>query len=123
MTKQCRYTLFLLVALFSAHSGAEQSRRVYVFDLPQEYWDVVKGDTLSEIANGLLPNQPNQHVALMQAIFEMNPNAFIANDANFIHTGVRLWLPGSSLQTHQRSTPNEGDSTQTFSWGSIKQHN
>jgi hypothetical protein len=120
MRKTVQVLLPVLLMLLSSNMPAA-GKRVYVFQLPQQYWDVVKGDSLSAIAAKLLPAEPDKHHALMQAIYVMNPNAFIGGNRDRLRSDIRLWLPGSGLQTHGRhsSTP-EDTSTTDFSWGNIK---
>jgi Tfp pilus assembly protein FimV len=112
--------LHLLVFIYGGQAVAE-SKRVQVYQLSQQTWDVRPGDTLSGIAAALLPGAYRQQQALMQDIIEINPHAFIDSNPDLLRAYARLILP-DELQTY--SVPSEGSTThvQQFSWGSIQRH-
>lgn len=112
--------LFLtsLLILCSSHAAAE-SKRVYVYHLPQQVWDVRPGDTLSGIAAALLPSSRQQQQSLMQAIVEINPDAFINQNPNRLRANIRLVLPGD-VQTYSVTPEDANTRIQHFSWGSIQ---
>lgn len=114
----------LLVSLLcgiatSLHAGQTQSKRIEVYSLSQNYWDVQYGDTLNSIAHHLLPNNPAKREALQQDILHLNPKAFIAGQAEKLLAGKRLWLPGYMKQADSKVDP-ATTTVETYSWGNIK---
>ena len=105
--------------LFAAQTD---SRRIEVYSLSQNYWDVQHGDTLSSIAHHLLPNNPSKREALQQDILHLNPKAFIAGQPDRLLTGKRLWLPGYMKQADSEADP-ATTTVETYSWGNIKRPN
>ncbi len=57
------------------------------------YGPVRSGDTLGAIANLIRGNQRVNRRALMQAIVDLNPDAFINGDMNRLRAGVTLEIP------------------------------
>ncbi len=117
--------LFLLLLFFSTitslHAGQSKSKRIEVYSLSQNYWDVQYGDTLSSIAHHLLPNNPAKREVLQQDILHLNPDAFIAGQAEKLLAGKRLWLPGYMKQPDSKVNP-ATTTLETYSWGNIKRH-
>ena len=114
-------TALALSLLFGAFAHAE-SKRVEVYSLSQQYWDVQVGDTLGEIADALLPANREKQAALMQDIVQLNPDAFINGDPNRVLANHRLWLP-NTIQTpvSDNTSPASSETTvERFSWGSVK---
>jgi len=96
-----------------------KSKRIEVYSLSQNYWDVRSGDTLSSIAHHLLPNNPAKREALQQDILHLNPRAFIAGQPEKLLAGKRLWLPGYMKQADSKVDPKKM-TVETYSWGNIK---
>ena len=95
------------------------SKRIEVYSLSQNYWDVQYGDTLGGIAHHLLPNNPLKREALQQDILHLNPDAFISGQPGKLLAGKRLWLPGYMKQADSRVNP-ATTTVETYSWGNIK---
>lgn len=106
-------------AITPLHAGQTKSKRIEVYSLSQNYWDVQYGDTLSSIAHHLLPNNPSKRQALQQDILHLNPDAFIAGQPEKLQAGKRLWLPGYMKQADSKADP-ATMTVETYSWGNIK---
>ncbi|VAW53545.1 hypothetical protein MNBD_GAMMA06-746 [hydrothermal vent metagenome] len=106
----------MLVAL---SCNAADSKRIEVYSLSQNYWDVQYGDTLGDVTHYLLPNNPLKREALQQDILHLNPDAFINGDPAKLLAGKRLWLPGYMKQADTKVNP-ETVNVETYSWGNIK---
>ncbi len=100
-------------------AAQKKSKRIEVYSLSQNYWDVRYGDTLSSIAHHLLPNNPAKREALQQDILLLNSKAFIAGQPEKLLAGKRLWLPGYMKQADSEVDP-ATTSVETYSWGNIK---
>jgi Tfp pilus assembly protein FimV len=121
--KHCNCTALLLALAICASwlpapSHAE-SKRIVVYPLSQSYVDTRTGDSLSEIAARLLPDNPQLQQHLMADIFRLNPNAFIAHDPNRLLTNMRLWLP-NQLNNAERANDSADYQVESFSWGSVR---
>jgi Tfp pilus assembly protein FimV len=101
--------------LLAACIGHAASKRVYVYPVSQQYWDVRPGETLAGIAEALLPGSA-QRQSLMEEILRLNPDAFISQDPNRLLANTRLWLPN----TVTRPVSDQNAEIQEFSWGHIK---
>ena len=117
---------FIVLMLFSAQSvvadtydSKPASKRIEVYSLSQNYWDTQHGDTLSGIAQYLLPNNPSKRASLQQDILHLNPDAFVGGDPAMLLAGKRLWLPGYMQQADSRADPST-TIIETYSWGNIK---
>ena len=108
----------ICIALTTSLSVAE-SKRIEVYPLTQTYWDTHYGESLSEIAATLLPNNPMLQQQLMQDIIKMNPDAFINRDADQLFAERRLWLPNTMSQPDSKVDPSKY-TVESFSWGNIK---
>ncbi|PCJ86302.1 MAG: hypothetical protein COA54_09250 [Thiotrichaceae bacterium] len=114
------FAAMILFASFSSFANAEQqSKRIEVYSLSQNYWDTRYGDTLGEIAHHLLPNNPTKRASLKQDILHLNPQAFINGDAEQLLADKRLWLPGYMKQADSKVNP-QTTTVEIFSWGNIK---
>ncbi len=113
------FVLLLCTVSASLHAGQTKSKRIEVYSLSQNYWDVQYGDTLSSIAHHLLPNNPAKRETLQQDILHLNPNAFIAGQPEKLLAGRRLWLPGYMKQADSKVDPTT-TTVETYSWGNIK---
>ena len=114
------FAALALSASFSSIANAEQqSKRIEVYSLSQNYWDTQYGDTLGEIAHHLLPNNPTKRATLKQDILHLNPQAFINGDPEQLLADKRLWLPGYMKQADSKVDPRT-TTVENFSWGNIK---
>ena len=118
LTNVCT-ALALSVCMVSAAYAENQSKRIEVYSLSQNYWDTRSGDTLGEIARHLLPNNPTKRATLEQDILHLNPQAFINGDPARLLAGKRLWLPGYMKQADSKADPRT-TTVEKFSWGNIK---
>jgi hypothetical protein len=109
----------LCSASASLHAAQTKSKRIEVYSLSQNYWDVQYGDTLSSIAHHLLPNNPSKRQALQQDILHLNPKAFIAGQPEKLQAGKRLWLPGYMKLADSNADP-ATTTVEVYSWGNIK---
>lgn len=98
-----------------------EAKRIEVYPLSQNFYDVAAGETLQQIVLQLLPDRPAQREHLMQEIVQLNPTAFIRQNPNRLKAGVRLWLPNNpprpAPQPHTRNRHIE-----SFSWGKVIRH-
>lgn len=106
---------------YNNNSELEQtkSKRIEVYSLSQNYWDTQYGDTLENIVQHLLPNNPSLREALKQDIVHMNPEAFIQGNPEQMRANKRLWLPGYMKQADSKVNP-ETTVIERYSWGNIK---
>ncbi len=113
--------VYSIAAAYDSNSAAArtESKRIEVYSLSQNYWVAQYGDTLSEIVQQLLPNNPAKHAALQKDIVRLNPDAFINADGAQLIANKRLWLPGYMKQADTRPDP-ETTIVETYSWGNIK---
>ncbi|VAW52444.1 hypothetical protein MNBD_GAMMA06-1209 [hydrothermal vent metagenome] len=109
----------LSAAINSVANAEQQSKRIEVYSLSQNYWDTRYGDTLGEIAHHLLPNNPTKRTTLKQDILHLNPQAFISGDPEQLLADKRLWLPGYMKQADSKANPRT-TTVEHFSWGNIK---
>ncbi len=107
----------VLLVLFSTAPAHAASKRVYIYSLSQQYWDVRPGETLAYIASALLPGEPKHRQQLMQDILQLNPAAFIENDPDRLLANTRLWLPNAITKPISEQRDIE---IQRFEWGYIK---
>ena len=102
-----------------AEHERQDSARVEVYSLSQNYWDTQHGDTLGDIVRHLLPNNPAKYQALKQDIVHLNPHAFINGNPEQLLADKRLWLPGYMKQADSKINPTT-TRVERFSWGNIK---
>lgn len=117
-------TLVFCGALIASHTGyatgeQQTSKRIEVYALSQNYWDIQPGDTLGRIVQHLLPNNPTKHAALKKDIVLLNPQAFINGNPELLLAGKRLHLPGYMKQADSIANPAKTQ-VESFSWGNIK---
>jgi Tfp pilus assembly protein FimV len=93
------------------------SKRVYVYPISQQYWDVRPGETLAGIVETLLPGTQQYRQRLMDDILRLNPSAFIDQNPNRLLANTRLWLPNSVTRPVSAAQDSE---IQEFDWGYIK---
>ena len=131
MLNMCRFfqPLLLLITVYLAAGllmqavaddfSSDQSTRIEVYSLSQNYWDTRYGDTLSDIVLHLLPDNPSKHATLKLAIVKLNPHAFINDNPSRLLAGKRLWLPGYMKHADTRANP-ATTTVETYSWRNIK---
>lgn len=112
---------YSLVASHASYATGEQqtSKRIEVYALSQNHWDIQPGDTLGSIVQHLLPNNPTKHAALKKDIVHLNPQAFINGNPELLLAGKRLHLPGYMKQADSIANPAKTQ-VESFSWGNIK---
>ena len=112
----------IIIALLFLHPWQlvqAESKRIEVYSLSQNYWDTKSGETLGEIAQQLLPNNPRMQQRLMKDIVALNPNAFQDNNPDHMQAKARIWLPGR-MTTPDTKVDRSKTSVQSFAWGNIK---
>jgi len=109
----------ILCAITIAPSAFAESKRIEVYSLSQHYWDTKSGETLGKIAAQLLPNNPSMQQKLMADIISQNPHAFRDNDADYMLSNKRLWLPNRLAQIDSKADPKRMK-IESYSWGNIK---
>lgn len=105
--------------LLAPQPAKTESKRIEVYSLGQHYWDTQKGETLGEIAQQLLPNNPAMQQRLMKDIVALNPDVFLNNDPDRMKANTRIWLP-SHLTKADTPVNRAHTEVETFSWGNIK---
>jgi len=115
--------LSLVTATYANAANAESlnisSKRIEVYALSQNYWDTQYGDTLGDIVQHLLPNNPSKHAALKKDIVHLNPRAFINGNPERLLADKRLNLPGYMKQADSKPDP-ASTTVERYSWGNIK---
>ena len=119
MDRKAHLILLLIASLFFTAPALADSTRIEVYPLTQHYWDTQPGESLSQIAAQLLPNNPSMQHKLMNDIIQQNPDAFQGNDADYMLAHVRLWLPNHLAQMDSKVDP-EKTQVEAFSWGNVK---
>ncbi len=108
--------------MFSLYADSDKnisSKRIEVYALMQNSWEVQAGDTLSGITQQLLPNNPSKREPLQQDILQLNPAAFIDGDPSRLIAGKRLGLPTYMKKADSMINP-VTMTVETYSWGNIK---
>lgn len=111
--------LLMLPLLLPWQTAQAESKRIEVYSLGQHYWDTQSGETLGEIAQQLLPNNPRMHPRLMKDIVALNPEAFQNNNPDRMRSNTRIWLP-SHLTKPDTTVDKSRTQVQSFAWGNIK---
>ena len=112
----------LLITLLVSNLAWAESRRIEVYPLSQNYWDIKAGDTLGEIVKTLLPGNPYLQDKLMRDILSLNPDVFPGGNPNYMLANKRLWLPNAVKQPND-SINSSVYTVESFQWGSIKTRN
>lgn len=114
-------TIVAIADTYNNNPEAKQtnSKRIEVYSLSQNYWDIQHGDTLGEIVLQLLPHNPAKHEALKQNIVHLNPHVFISGNPGKMLANKRLWLPGYMKHADSKVNPATA-AVETYSWGNIK---
>lgn len=119
--KRNRITTILLLQalLLPCQTIQAESKRIEVYSLGQQYWDIQSGETLGEIAQHLLPNNPGMQLRLMKDIVALNPDAFVDNNPDRMRARTRIWLPNHLTKADTTVNPSKTQ-VESFSWGNIK---
>jgi len=109
-------TSYCIELFANDNSPSSGSKRIQVYSVSQNFWDVKSGETLSGITKQVLPDNPEMRASLSQQIIDLNPVAFISGDANRLIANIRLWLPNGVPVTPEKYK--EGNyEIRSFSWG------
>jgi len=118
--KKC--TVLLLSVIFSglliSSSFANPAKRVEVYSISQNYWDVTPGETLGDIVKQLLPDNPGLREKLLYQIVELNPDAFSQSNPDNLKANVRLWLPNNA-PAMRKVKDKKLFSVKSYSWGQV----
>lgn len=123
MKRYCATTISLMFLsnLCCVNSFADTHRiakRIEVYVISQSFWDVMPGDTLSGIAQQLLPNNPVKRKQLERDILSLNANAFVQNNPDRLKANVRLWF-ANTLPAVENTNNRENYHVKSFSWGQV----
>jgi len=122
MRKQINLLTALFPAIFLYLSGltsiAGQSKRIEVYSISQNIWDVSPGETLGGIVKHLLPDNPHLHEKLQAQIVKLNPHAFSQNNPDRLKANTRLWLPNNIPAIPQIKNKIKYH-IKSFSWGQV----
>jgi len=122
MRKQINLLTALFPAIFLYLSGlpsiAGQSKRIEVYSISQNFWDVSPGETLAGIVNYLLPDNPHLHEKLQVQIVRLNPHAFSQGNPDSLGANIRLWLP-NNVPAIPRIKDKNIYHIKSFSWGQV----
>ena len=108
----------ILMGLWGAQAIADQSKRVEVYSISQNFWDVTPGETLGNIVKQLLPDNPGLRNKFQAEIVALNPNAFSKSNPDNLKANVRLWLPNNASAMQQVKDKNKYE-VKSFSWGQV----
>ena len=111
--------LLAISHLLSWQFAQAESKRIEVYSLGQQYWDTKKGETLGEIVQQLLPNNPRMHQRLLKDIVALNPGSFQNNNPDRMKANSRIWLPGH-LTKPDTQVNRSKIHVEPFAWGNIK---
>ena len=97
---------------------SQNSKRIEVYSISQNFWDVRQGDSLSGIVLQLIPENKSKRKKLFNEILKLNPHAFIQNNPDNLKTNVRLWLPNGSAVRNIPDKSKKYD-IKSFDWGQV----
>ena len=109
----------VLVLMLSTDFAWAESKRIEVYPLSQNYWDVKYGDTLGEIVDTLVPHNVYLQGQLMRDILTLNPDVFPDGNPHWMLANKRLWLPNAVKPAETPVDPHDY-SVESYQWGSIK---
>lgn len=98
--------------------SAGQPKRVEVYSISQNFWDVTPGETLGDIVKQLLPDNAGLREKLLYQIVTLNPDAFSNSNPDNLKANIRLWLPNNASAMQQVKDKNKYD-VKSFSWGQV----
>jgi len=110
----------LLLTLFFTFPVCAESRRIEVYPLTQQYWDIKAGDTLGSIVNTLMPANQFLQERLMRKIIALNPEVFPEGQPDRMLANRRLWLPNAVKRVD--NTDASDYVIESYQWGSIKKN-
>lgn len=110
--------LVLILALVYGPAWAD-SKRINVYPLSQNYWDVQWGDTLDVIVHTLIPRNTYLQERLKRDILALNPDVFPDGSPHYMLANTRLWLPNGMTQP-DLNAETAGHTIESYQWGSIK---
>jgi len=118
--KKCTISLLSVIfcGLLLTSSFASQSKRVEVYSISQNFWDVTPGETLGDIVKQLLPDNPGLREKLLYQIVELNPDAFSQSNPDNLKANVRLWLPNNAPAMRQVKDKKLFN-IKSYSWGQV----
>lgn len=114
-------SLFLMGLLLLPTSQAvfaQVSKRIEVYALTQNYWDVTSGETLGNIVKQLLPDNAVMRKKLCAEILKLNSKAFKQHNPDKLQANVRLWLPNNVI-AKQHLKDKKKFNVQSFTWGQV----
>jgi len=109
---------FIFSGLLISSSFASPSKRVEVYSISQNYWDVTPGETLGDIVKQLLPDNPGLREKLLYQIVELNPDAFSQSNPDNLKANVRLWLPNNA-PAMRKVKDKKLFSVKSYNWGQV----
>ncbi|HED34391.1 MAG TPA: hypothetical protein ENJ08_09285 [Gammaproteobacteria bacterium] len=122
MRKQFNLIITALILSSIAHivttANASPSKRIEVYAISQNFWDVTPGETLGDIVKQLLPDNPAMRKTLLNEIVQLNPDAFSQSNPDNLKANIRLWLPDNARAMHNTLDKNRYES-KSFSWGQV----
>ncbi|MCW8933109.1 MAG: hypothetical protein OQK98_00150 [Gammaproteobacteria bacterium] len=110
--------LSIVFSGFFTYSSASQSKRVEVYSISENFWDVTPGETLGDIVKQLLPDNPGLREKLLYQIVELNPDAFSQSNPDNLKANVRLWLPNNAPAMRQVKDKKLFN-VKSYSWGQV----
>ena len=108
----------ILSGFLCSQASSDQSKRVEVYSISQNYWDVTPGETLGQIVKQLLPDNAGLREKLRRQIVNLNPDAFSNSNPDNLKANIRLWLPNNATAMQQVKDKNKYE-VKSFSWGQI----
>lgn len=108
----------ILSGFLCSQASSDQSKRVEVYSISQNYWDVTPGETLGQIVKQLLPDNAGLREKLRLQIVNLNPDAFSNSNPDNLKANIRLWLPNNATAMQQVKDKKKYE-VKSFSWGQI----
>jgi hypothetical protein len=108
------------MTLFFTIQVSAESKRIEVYPLTQQYWDINAGDTLGSIVNSLMPANQYLQEKLMREIIALNPEVFPEGQPDRMLANKRLWLPNAVMRAH--NTDLSDYIIENYQWGSIRKN-
>ncbi len=97
---------------------ADTSKRIEVYAISQNFWNVIPGEMLGDIVRQLLPDNPQKRKMLLKEIVRLNPDAFSQSNPDNLKANIRLWLPNNTPIRGSQMDKSRYE-TQSFSWGQV----
>ncbi len=93
-------------------------KRIEIYAISQNFWDVKQGESLSEIVLQLVADNTLKREKLFNEILKINPQAFLQNNPDKLKSNVRLWLPNGATINNKPDASNQYE-IRSFEWGQI----